>query len=153
MSRPANQIAQTPSARRPLDLDDYTYATIPVSIAAGASVSTSIQIEADSNFEILKRMIFGSWSAVESSAVPLTYGTLLTVQMTDTGSGRNLFNTPVIAANAFGTAQFPFVMQQTKIFSARSVIAFTLSNLSGVDYHNVQLAFSGRKIFNAHQYA
>lgn len=136
-----------------LPLDDYTYATSPTTVAAGTSVSTSIQIEADSSFEILKRMIFASWTAVESSAVPLASGILMTVQMTDTGSGRNLFNTAVLASNAFGTAQFPFIMQQTKVFSARSVISFTLANIGSVDYHNVQVALNGRKIFANKQYA
>jgi hypothetical protein len=134
-----------------LALDDYTYATIPTDILAGQAVSLSVQIEADSDFEILKRMVFFSADAF-AGLIPLNDAPLMTVQMTDTGSGRDLFNTPILLSNAFGNAQFPFIMQQTKIFSARSVIALTLNNISTVDYRSVQLAFSGRKIFKNRQY-
>ena len=140
MSRPSEQMGQAGN----LALDDYSYSTIPTLIPLGQSVSLSIQIEADSDFEILKRMCYVG-NVLNTTA-------LLTVQMTDTGSGRNLFNTPVIISNAFGTAQFPFIMQQTKIFSARSVIALTVANLGDADVPNCQLTFSGRKIFRNKQY-
>lgn len=144
-----------PGQSRPgsLELDDYTYSTPPVSIAAGQTISSSIQIEADSSFEILKRMAYFIINGVATSSVMLaTQIPYVTVQLTDTGSGRNLFNTPVLLSNGFGNAQFPFIMQQTKVFSARSVIAVTLSNLGAVDIDALQLAFSGRKIFPSKQY-
>lgn len=140
-----------PVNRGNLSLDDYTYSTEPLDIAAGATVAASIQIEADSDFEILKRMVFFT-NDTYPSTIDLTVSMPVTIQLTDTGSGRNLFNTPVMMANAFGTAQFPFILQQTKIFSARSVIGITITNNSAVDIVDLQLSFNGRKIFKQRQY-
>ncbi len=132
--------------QKPGDLarDDYTYSTQPVAIAAGQSVVQALNIEAGSDFEILKRMAYNGKADLNPA--------LLTVQITDTGSGRDLFNTPAILSNVFGTAQLPYIMQQTKIFSARSTISITITNIGGDNYENVQLSFGGRKIFGARQY-
>lgn len=124
--------------------DDYTYSTAPISIPVGQTVSLSIQIEADSDFEILKRMIFAGLD--DDIAIPLT------IQITDTGSGRDLLNTPAMVGNVCGTAKLPYILQQTKIFSARSVIAITLANVGANQLDNVQVSFGGRKIFGARQY-
>ena len=142
---------QQPVNRGNLSLDDYTYSTEPLTIAAGATVAASIQIEADSDFEILKRLVFFT-NETYADNISLFNAMPVTVQLTDTGSGRNLFNQPVLLSNAFGTAQFPYILQQTKIFSARSVIGITVTNLSTEDIANLQLSFAGRKIFKQRQY-
>lgn len=135
----------TPKAGGNISRDDFSYSTERLMIPAGGSVTTSINIEADSDFEIMKRMVFSS--SHDSYNIPIA------VQITDTGSGRDLFNTPTAIANVFGSAQLPFILQQTKIFSARSVISITLTNFSpSADVENAQLTFGGRKIFNARQY-
>lgn len=124
--------------------DDYTYSTAPVTIGANSSVTQSIQIEADSDFEIMKRMVYSDAATDDLNT--------LTVQITDTGSGRDLLNTPTMVGNVFGNGKLPYILQQTKIFSARSVIAITISNIGSATLNNVQLSFGGRKIFGARQY-
>lgn len=146
---------QIPNARSPgnLALDEYVYSTgEPVNLAAGETKALSVKIEADADFEILKRLAFFT-NATDPDVLSLNSGMPITVQMTDTGSGRDLFSSPVFLACAFGNAQYPFIMQQTKIFAARSVIALSVSNLSTIEVKNFQLVFEGRKIFRQRQYA
>lgn len=127
--------------------DFYTYGVTFGTINSSESVTSSIQIEADSDFEIIKLAAYG---LVNVDDDPVTIDQLpLTVMLTDTGSGRNLMNTAVPIQSLFGTGQLPFILPKTKLLYARSVLAITVANIStAVSFSYLALSFHGRKIFS-----
>jgi len=129
--------------------DFYSYGAYVSTLAVNSSQTTSIQIEADSDFEIIKL----TYSAFDDVNTAITAATnpvpIANILLTDTGSGRQLMNIPIPIASLFGTAELPFILPKSKILFARSVLALTFYNLSGaVAYDRIAVTFHGRKIFN-----
>jgi hypothetical protein len=117
-------------------------------IASGASSSSSIQVQADSDFKWLKAAQFTVSSA---STADQQYGTWvmpsLSIQITDSGSGRQLFLNSMPLPSIFGNANLPAVLPLPRIFKARSNIAVTLTNFSSVNTYYPRLSFIGTKLF------
>lgn len=132
---------QVDSVRR----DFYIYAAQCTALAIGASVNTSIQIEADSEF-ILQKLSFQCVNGATNAAVAAPN---LTVQITDTGSGRQLMQTPIPVVSFFGTGQLPFILPNPKLFMRNSTIqiAFTSTEIGGGITQTCRLAFIGYKIY------
>lgn len=130
--------------------DFFAYNVIFLAVAAGSSQTNNIQIQADSDFEIQKltaQIIFDLTEVGTTEDVQA-----LSALITDTGTGRQLSDVAVPLSSLFGTAQLPFILPNTKILAARSILAVQLSNYaSGLDYARVQLSFIGRKIFRGFQ--
>lgn len=130
-----------------LFLDYFIYNADIASLAAGASQSFNINIEADSSF-ILDKMAFsadiaGAAQTDSSRVIPL-----VTVQIRDSGSGRLLQSTPVNIASLAGNGELPFVLSQPRVFSASATISITFTNQSAATtYTNLQLSLIGRKVF------
>lgn len=130
--------------------DFYAYNILFTTLNAGTSQTANIQIQADSDFEIQKLTAFAT--TANSSAPSTTTMPLVTVLLTDTGSGRQLTDIAVPISSLFGTAQLPFILPNTKILQARAVLAIQISNFgSGVNYSTIQLSFIGRKLFRGFQ--
>lgn len=130
--------------------DFYIYELNFESIPAQESKTLSFNIQADSDFRLEKTTYFSidnaSLNAVVSDSdrdIPL-----LTMLVTDTGSGRQLMDAEVSLSNFFGTGQIPFIWQQPKTFSARSTISVTINNFGTVIDYRCNLSFIGSKIFN-----
>jgi hypothetical protein len=126
--------------------DYYTYQVNFASIAAGASASGSFQVQADSDFKWLKATcmadLAGVAQTVSAQVIPL-----VTINITDTGSGRQLMSAPVPIWNMFGTGQIPFILPVPRIFKARANVAITLANYSAATAYLVRLSFIGTKVF------
>lgn len=128
-------------------LDHYIYSINAASIAAGASQSFPLSIEADSNFTWEKTSVFASLAGAtqtqSSQVLPQ-----VTVQIQDSGSGRLLQNIPVQITSMAGNGQLPFVLPVPRVFKARSTVIFTLVNTSAAEtYTNLQLSLIGYKSF------
>ena len=82
--------------------DFYTYEAEALLLAAGAAANDIITIEADSNFVLQKLNYIADIAAAAftDSTRPIP---LVTIQLTDTGSGRNLMSNPVPIPSLFGT--------------------------------------------------
>lgn len=130
--------------------DFFVYDVIFNTLLFGTSQTNNIQIQADSDFEIQKltAQVFQSLAADQSTTVMQA----ISVLITDTGTGRQLSDIAVPLSNLFGDAKLPFILPNTKILGARSILAIQVSNYSSaVSYARVQLSFIGRKIFRGFQ--
>lgn len=126
----------------------FAYAIEFASIANGVSQTNSIKIEADSYFNLQKLTYFadigGAAQTQSSQVVPL-----ITVQITDTGSGRNLFNQAVSIPALFGTGPLPFILPTPKLFKPQSNVSIQIANISNSTTYRIALNLIGQKIFMA----
>jgi hypothetical protein len=115
-------------------------------LAAGATVNSNIQVQADSAFKLVKLGMVADLAGVtftESTApVPL-----ITLQITDTGSGRNLFSAPVALKALFGNGQLPHILPVPRLFLPRSNISLQFTNYAAAQTYSVRMAFEGTKVF------
>lgn len=127
--------------------DHYIYSASVSALAAAASLTDQVNIEADANFVIVKAAYFadlaGAVQTEDSRVIPL-----VRVQINDTGSGRNLQNQAVPIASLAGHEGLPLVWPVPRTFKAKSTINVTFTNFSSATtYTNVELAFIGYKKF------
>lgn len=126
--------------------DFYIYEEDFSGVAAGASANGSIIIQADSDFILQKMAYFADVAAAgqteSSRVVPL-----MTLQMIDTGSGRQFMESAAPIPSLFGTGELPFVLPQPRLFFARSTIQLQVTNFDASDTYNLKLSFIGYKAF------
>lgn len=122
------------------------YAANFVSMAAGASAEQTIQILADSHFELQKLAFFsdlaGAAQTQSSRVLPLQ-----TIQITDTGTGEQLFNIPVPIPAVFGDGQIPFILPTTRVFDPSAAIIVTIANYSAATAYLTRILLIGAKIY------
>ncbi len=127
--------------------DFYVYqANIDV-MAPGTSVNAAVNIEADSDF-ILQKLAFWSeitgWAQTEANRVLPS----MTIQITDTGSGRQIFSESVPVPSIFGHGALPFILPNPRRFASNSMISIYLTNISGTTtYEATFLQFIGVKVY------
>lgn len=114
--------------------------------AAGGTATGQIQIQADADFELQKLTHFSDVAAAAQTEATRVLP-LVTVQITDTGTGRQMFNAPVPIPAMFGDGRIPFILPTTKVFSRNASVSFVLSNYSAATAYNVRLQLIGAKIF------
>ena len=117
-------------------------------LVSGATVNGSIEIQADSDFVWQKAAYFAADADAGATAQTDSGRNLAlsTVQLIDTGSGRNLLELAAPVPSIFGTGQLPFVLPIPRLFFARSTIPVQLSNF-GADAQSVRLSFIGYKAY------
>jgi hypothetical protein len=127
--------------------DFYIYEEDFDSVANGQSGTGNIAIQADSDFVIQKLSYFadigGAAQTADNRVIPL-----MTVQLTDTGSGRQLFEEPVSIPALFGTGELPFILPTPKVLPARSTFQVDVANFSDSTTYRLRLSFIGYKLFN-----
>lgn len=121
----------------------FTYNVSVTALAAGASLTGQIQIEASSDFIWLKTAYFadiaGGAQTDSSRVIPL-----VNVAITDGGSAKNLQNSPTPIASLAGTEGLPFNLSLGYTFAANSNVSFTFTNRSAATtYANVVLSLIG----------
>lgn len=134
------------------DLYMYDFASA-ANLAAAASIPVTNIIEADSDFEWIQTTYCQGESAGVVTTAPASG---MFAQVFDGGSARNLF-APATAAGTLqagvpialiaGTATFPSVLGQPRIFPAKTPITVTFTNNSGAGIANIRFTMLGRKIF------
>ena len=127
--------------------DHYIYKAIVSSLAAAASTTVTIQLEADADFVLVKTSYFadlaGTAQTDSTRIIPLVH-----VQIQDSSSGRNLQNLPIPLDSMAGRGELPFVFPIPRIFKANSSIKFTFDNFSAATtYTNIELSLIGFKVF------
>jgi len=127
--------------------DFFIYGTGVVTMAAAATGNATIQVQADAAFELQKLAFFadiaGAAQTDSTRVLPL-----VTVQITDQGSGRQLFSVAVPIPAMMGDGTMPFILPVTKIFAANSAISLDFVNYSAATTYNVRTLLIGSKIFN-----
>jgi hypothetical protein len=130
--------------------DFYVYearTTAGTPIAAGITQTDAIPIEADSNF-ILEKLAYFADIAAAAQTQSTQVLPLVTIQIQDTGSGRNLMANPIPIPSIFGFGYLPFVLPKPRIFMRNTTIQITFTNFSAATSYNVQLAFIGYKVYS-----
>jgi len=126
--------------------DFFIYEEDFSAIASGSSQTGSINIQADSDFVVQKLTFFSDIAgAVQTDSTRVI--PLISLQITDTGSGRNLMESAIPVSNLFGTGQIPFILPQPKLFLARSSVTITVDNFSDSTTYNLRLSLIGYKVF------
>ena len=129
-------------------LDYYAYNFEVSGLASGASASDSVQIEASSNFIWVKTSGFADVAAAaqnyDTRVVPL-----VTIQVTDVGSGRSLFDGPVAWSNVVGWGEIPYMLPIKRKWQANTAIRVDFTNFDAAVTYNLRLTFSGYKDFGA----
>lgn len=128
--------------------DFYTYEEdfLVADLIAGATLNGSIEIQADSDFVWQKAAFFadlaGAPQTDSSRVLPL-----VTVQLVDTGSGRNLLELAAPITSLFGSGELPFVLPIPRLFFARSTVQVQISNFSAATAYGLRLSFIGYKAY------
>lgn len=126
--------------------DPFTYTAIFTGLAAGANATFNINIQADADFLIQGQAYHANVANAGQTATTLTYP-LATVLLTDSGSGRQFMDSDVSIPEIFGNGQFPFMLPQPKIMSARLTLVVKCTNYDAAQTYNIRLAFIGCKLF------
>jgi hypothetical protein len=128
--------------------DLFVYAVDFPLLAANGSVDANIQIEADSYFKWIKGTYFAYVDGTDPESTSATRPIPpVTIQITDSGSGRQLFNIPIFVSTIFGVGELPMINPLPRIFKPRSNISFSAQNLSAADDWRISLQLIGVKGF------
>jgi len=126
--------------------DYFAYAINFFGLGAGQAQNGAIQIQSDSDFEAQKLSFFadiaGAPQTADARVLPL-----VSLQITDTGTGRQIFSTDIPIPATMGDGQIPFILPTTKIFSANASVAFLVTNYAAATAYNVRLVMHGAKLF------
>lgn len=131
------------------DMFGYVFPEVAALAAAGGTGQAQVIIQNDSDFEC-RRLAFSytlADAAYTSSTIPMPNWT---VQLTDTGSGRNLFNNavPLVSVANFAGG-LPVDLPWPKIFGRNSTIQVNFTNFdAAVATGRVRLMMFGRKLFS-----
>jgi len=129
------------------DLMDWYVYNVQFDALAPAGVDTdTVAIEADANFIMVKIAGFADIAAAaqnyDTRVVPL-----VTLQITDTGSGRQLLNGETAWSNIVGWGEIPYILPIRRKFKANSTIRVQATNFDAAATYNLRLSFSGIKDF------
>ncbi len=141
-------MAEAPNGVRAQTVESFTiYELDFAALAPNITANGAIQIQADSAFRWTKATYAANLAAAAyvANTRPIPNVSIL---ITDTGSGRQLFNAPVPIPNVFGLGELPFILPRDYIFEPRSSMTVQVANFDAAVTYNLRLSFIGTKIFN-----
>ena len=102
---------------------DY-HVDFAVGIASGATATSTVTIQSDSHF-LCRALTFSCFDATthDNIALPNT-----SIQITDTGSGTNLFDGPLQIILVAGIGQLPAVLVPPRLFAPATTVSVSLTN-------------------------
>lgn len=138
-----NQLQAAQGKAKPLITIPFSYVMSFASLASKSvnNVGT-LQIQADSDFLVVET----AYAAIDQTTV-LDVAADGLIQLTDSGSGSNLFSSAIPLSTWFGTAQLPFLLPQPKLLSANATITGSLSTNTLANATSFYLAFHGMKVY------
>lgn len=128
--------------------DFYVYSAVFAALAFGASATQNITVQADSDF-ILQKLTYQADIAAGNVTDSSRIIPLVTVLITDSGSGRQIMDRAIPVATFFGTGNLPFILPNPKVFKARANITIQATNYSAGTTYNLYLSLIGIKTFSA----
>lgn len=127
-------------------LDWYVYNVEFLALAPAGIATANVAVEADANFILVKLSGFTSVADAgqnyDTRVVPL-----VTLQITDTGSGRNLLNGATAWSNIVGWGEIPYILPVARKWKANSTIRVQATNFDTALTYDLRLSFSGIKDF------
>jgi hypothetical protein len=128
--------------------DFFVYSTTIASRAASTSHTNSIQIQANSHFEVQKLAFAWFYGGAVADPNTTLAVPMVTVLITDTGSGRQWSDQAIQLTSLFGTGQLPAILPTPRVLPAASQITVQVNNLfTGQALPLLTLAFIGRKVY------
>jgi hypothetical protein len=125
-------------------LDFYTYTLETTALAPAGVGNDTVNIQADADFVVTDLAIMADVAGAQQQAATIEVP-LVRIQLTDTGSGRNLFDQPV-DLGIFGVINRPYELPVERRFAANSTIQCTFTNYSAATtYANCRLYLRGFK--------
>ena len=132
--------------RRYVSTDFFTYELDFSNLSNGTSATKSINVQADADFVLEKTAYMADLAAAAQTdsgrVVPL-----VTVLITDTGSGRQFMDNATPIPSLFGDGRLPFVLPEPRLFFARSTISVQVANYSSGSTYGLRLSFIGYKAY------
>lgn len=118
-------------------------AAIPI---AGGTATDTIQIQADADF-VWQKAVFEAdiAGAAQEEATRIIPNVL--IQITDTGSNRQLFFNPVPIPSVFGLSGLPFILPNPRLFAKVSTIQIDFTSFEAVITPDIRLSFIGYKFY------
>lgn len=129
-------------------LDPFTFNINFLPLGVSLTATDNFITQADSGFAIVKT-VFTIASTVDVFVANISDAPKYTPQvitLSDSGSGRDLSNSPVAITSIFGTGERPFIWSRAKILDPNSTFTARIQNLVATAF-NIRLAFHGFKIF------
>jgi len=126
---------------------EFTGALNTTLAAGGGQGTFNINIQKDANFRIL-----AACYEADIAGAPQVDATrqlaLVTVLLTDTGSGRAFMDRPVPIPSMFGDGRLPFQWPVPKVMKALSTLQVQVTNFCTVNDIDLRLAFIGIKEYS-----
>lgn len=149
MSRPINQmINQLNTGNTPPNIDYliqsyFVYSLYFPAVASSGTATAQLNVQADADFLIQSV----SFTAIDNVTNAQISNPVCIVQITDSGSGANLFDRAIPLLNFAGTAQLPFILPVPRLLSKNSTLTGTLTNNVVTNAINYYVSFHGKKLF------
>ena len=125
--------------------DFYGYQVNVTSIAAAANATVNINIRAHADFIIHKLAMFcdiaGAVQTDSTRVLPL-----VTLQLTDTGAGKQFFSDVVPLPILFGAGGGPFILPGPRRIAANSTLQFAFNNYSAATTYRLYLTLLGVEV-------
>ena len=129
--------------------DYFWYSTRITGISSASPAATGlINLDSDSDFYCIaltaQADIAGGALTESTNLLPL-----VTLQITDTGSGKALMNAPVLLPALVGDGKRPYRLARPRVFLANATIqcAFNAGFLAAGTTYKIQLVFHGYKVY------
>lgn len=121
---------------------------LAAALNAGLSASASQKIDTSSQFVWVKGTyscdLAGAAQTDSTRVIPL-----VTVQLTDTGSERQLFDVPQAIPAIFGTGEIPAILPVPYLFAKNAQISGLFANYSAAtNYSRMQLTLIGYRVYD-----
>lgn len=128
---------------REVDSFSYTFPRV-ASLASNATTTLQIQLQQDTEFVHVKTALYArlNGATFTDSSRPILD---IDLKFEDTGSGANLQNDFVPAANITGSGNLPFVQSIPRLYKPSSTIIVTIRNNEAVSVTNIGLTLLGYK--------
>lgn len=126
----------------------YTHTAISTLSSVAPTATGLINLDADSDFYCValsyQASIADAALTENSNVIPL-----IRLQITDTGSGKALMNTPMSLAAIAGDGKRPYRLVRPRVFLSNATIqlSFTSYVIAGTTYSDLQVVFHGYKVY------
>lgn len=127
----------------------YVYNILFANSIAAAAVSTvTLQFDQVTVFKWVRTTVYadiaGAAQTESSRVLPL-----VTLKITDAGSGMSFMNSNVPIFEMAGSAELPYVLPTPQFILANAVLQFAVANISAATtYTNLMLQLHGYKLYN-----
>lgn len=127
--------------------DFFVYEAQATTIAAAGGTQTdTIQIQADAHF-IWQKAVFEADLAGVAQLESTRIIPNVNIQITDSGSNRQLFFNPVPIPSVFGMSGLPFILPNPRLFLKTSTIQIDFTSFEAAATPTIRLAFIGYKFY------